>query len=61
VAFSKVKQTRIILDDEEVLSDEDESLQKRLRQLSSAGPAVRDEETVTNKEAADKGPRRKSR
>jgi hypothetical protein len=46
VAPSKGKQTRDILDDDEVSSDEDELLQKRMRQLSGAGPAVRDEAAV---------------
>jgi hypothetical protein len=48
----------VILDDNEVSSDEDEPLQKRMRQLSGAGPAVLDEATATTvateKEAADK-------
>jgi hypothetical protein len=45
---------RIILDDDEVSSDEDEPLQKRLRQLSGVGLAVRDEAAVADKEAVDK-------
>jgi hypothetical protein len=49
---------RVILDDDEVSSDEDEPLQKRLRQLFGVGPAVLDEATATtdaaDKEAADK-------
>jgi hypothetical protein len=48
------KQTRVILDDDEVSSDEDEPLQKRLRQLSGAGPTVLDEAVATDKEATDK-------
>jgi hypothetical protein len=44
-----------ILDDDEVSSNEDEPLQKRLRQLSGDGPAVRDEAAAADKEAADKG------
>jgi hypothetical protein len=44
----------VILDDDEVSSDEDEPLQKRLWQLSSAGPTVRDEVVVADKEAAVK-------
>jgi hypothetical protein len=54
VAPGKGKQTRVVLDDDEVLSDEDEPLQKRLRQLSDAGPTVLDGATTANKEAADK-------
>jgi pyruvate/2-oxoglutarate dehydrogenase complex dihydrolipoamide acyltransferase (E2) component len=42
-ALGKGKQTCVILDDDEVSSNEDEPLQKRLWQLSGAGPAVRDE------------------
>jgi hypothetical protein len=61
VVLGKGKQTCIILDDDEVSSDEDESLQKWLRQHSSAGPAVCDEAAAADKEAADKGPRRRSR
>jgi hypothetical protein len=53
-ALGKGKQTRIILDDDEVSFDEDEPLQKRLRQLSDAGPVVRDEAAAADKEAADK-------
>jgi hypothetical protein len=53
-APGKGKQTRVILDDDEVLSDEDEPLQKRLRQLSGVGPAVHDEAAVADKEATDK-------
>jgi hypothetical protein len=48
------KQTRVILDDDEVSSDEDEPLQKRLRQLSGVGPTVLDEAVATDKEATDK-------
>jgi hypothetical protein len=54
VALGKGKQTRVILDDDEVLSNEDEPLQKRLRQLSGTGPAVRDEVVTADKEAAVK-------
>jgi hypothetical protein len=53
-ALRKGNQTRVILDDDEVSSDEDEPLQKRLWQLSSAGPAVRDEVVVADKEATTK-------
>jgi hypothetical protein len=45
---------RVILDDDEVSSDEDEPLQKQLRQLSSAGLAVLDEAAAADKEAVDK-------
>jgi hypothetical protein len=45
---------RVILDDDEVSSDEDEPLQKQLRQLSSAGLAVLDEAAAADKEAMDK-------
>jgi hypothetical protein len=44
----------IILDDDEVSSDEDEPLQKRLQQLSGVGLAVRDEVAITDKEAVVK-------
>jgi hypothetical protein len=54
VAPSKGKQTRIILDDDEVSSDEDEPPQKRLRQLSGARPVVLDEAVAVDKEAVDK-------
>jgi hypothetical protein len=58
LAPGKDKQTRVILDDDEVLSDEDEPLQKRLRQHSGIGSAVLDEAAATtavaDKEAADK-------
>jgi hypothetical protein len=54
LAPGKGKQTRVVLDDEEVSSDEDEPLQKRLRQHSGAGPTVLDEAAVADKEAADK-------
>jgi hypothetical protein len=50
----KGKQTRVVLDDDEVSSDEDKPLQKRLRQLSGVGPAVLDEAAAADKEAADK-------
>jgi hypothetical protein len=57
-ALGKGKQTCVILDDDEVSSDEDEPLQKRLRQLFDVGPAVLDEAAATttaaDKEAADK-------
>jgi hypothetical protein len=46
-APGKGKQMRVILDDDEVLSDEDEPLQKRLRQLSGTGSAVLDEVAAT--------------
>jgi hypothetical protein len=52
-APGKGKQARVVLDDDEVSSDEDEPLQKRLWQLSSAGPAVPDEAAMTMV-AADK-------
>jgi hypothetical protein len=49
---------RVILDDEEVSSDEDEPLQKRLWQLSGAGSVVLSEAAammvVADKEAANK-------
>jgi hypothetical protein len=50
----KGKQTCVVLDDNEVSSNEDEPLQKRLRQLSGVGPAVLDEAVAADKEAADK-------
>jgi hypothetical protein len=50
----KGKQVRIILDDDEASSDEDEPLQKRLRQLSDAGPAVLDGAAAANQEVVDK-------
>jgi hypothetical protein len=50
---------RVILDDEEVSSDEDEPLQKRLWQLSGAGPVVLNEAAATmavaDKEARIRG------
>jgi hypothetical protein len=49
-APGKGKQTCIILDDDKVSSDEDEPLQKRLRQLSSTGPAVLDEVVAADNE-----------
>jgi hypothetical protein len=55
VALGEGKQTRVILDDNEVSSDEDEPLQKRLRQLSGAGSAVHYEAVAADKEATDKG------
>jgi hypothetical protein len=54
MAPGKGKQTCIILDDDEVSSDEDEPLQKWLRQLSGAGPVVRDEVATADKEVVDK-------
>jgi cobalamin biosynthesis Mg chelatase CobN len=54
VTPSKGKQTCVILDDDEVSSDEDEPLQKRLQQLSDTGSAVLDEAAVADKEAVDK-------
>jgi hypothetical protein len=65
-APSKGKQERVALDDDEVSSNEDEPLQKRLRQLSgAAGPsksrpatitpdAVATAATAADKEDADK-------
>jgi hypothetical protein len=41
-APGKGKQARVVLDDDEVSFDEDEPLQKRLRQLSSTGQTVLD-------------------
>jgi hypothetical protein len=55
MALDNGKQMCVILDDDEVSSDEDEPLQKRLRQLSGAGLTVCDETAVADKEAADKG------
>jgi hypothetical protein len=55
MALDNGKQMCVILDDDEVSSDEDEPLQKRLRQLSGAGLTVCDEAAVADKEAADKG------
>jgi hypothetical protein len=58
LAPGRGKQMHVILDDEEVSFDEDEPLQKQLRQLSGAGSAVLDVAAVTmamtNKEATDK-------
>jgi hypothetical protein len=54
VAPDKGKQMRVILDDNEVSSDEDEPLQKRLRQLSGAGLALLDEAATADKEAVGK-------
>jgi pyruvate/2-oxoglutarate dehydrogenase complex dihydrolipoamide acyltransferase (E2) component len=52
------KQACVILDDDDVSSDEDEPLQKRLRQLSGAGPTVLNEAAATtavaDKEAVNK-------
>jgi hypothetical protein len=45
---------RVILDDDEVSPNEDEPLQKRLRQLSGVRPVVHDEAAVADKEAMDK-------
>jgi hypothetical protein len=53
-APGKGKQTRVILDDDEVSSDEDEPLQKRMRQLSGARPVVLDEAVAADKEATAK-------
>jgi hypothetical protein len=50
----KGKQTCVVLDDDEVSSDEDEPLQKRLRQLSGARLVVLDEAATTDKEATGK-------
>jgi hypothetical protein len=44
----------VVLDDDEVSSDEDEPLQKRLRQLFGTGPTVLDEAVVADKEVVDK-------
>jgi hypothetical protein len=48
----------VVLDDNEISFDEDESLQKRMRQLFGARPAVLDEAAamtaVADKEATDK-------
>jgi hypothetical protein len=50
----------VVLDDDEVSFDEDETLQKRLRQLFGAGPAMPDEEVATmaaaDSEATDRWP-----
>jgi hypothetical protein len=54
VVPNKGKQTHVILDNDEVWSDEDEPLQKQLRQLSGTGPAVLDEAITADKEAADR-------
>jgi hypothetical protein len=54
VAPDKGKQTHVVLDDDEVSSDEDEPLQKRLRQLSGVGPVVLDEAAATEKEDVGK-------
>jgi hypothetical protein len=43
----------VILDDDEVSSDEDEPLQKQLRQLSGAGPAVLDEAAADKRTAEE--------
>jgi hypothetical protein len=53
-APNKGKQTRVILDDDEVSSNEDEPLQKWLRQLSSAGPTVLDKEAMTKRAAEER-------
>jgi hypothetical protein len=50
-ALGKGKQTRVILNDNEVSSDEDEPLQKQQWQLSGTGPTVRDEVVAADKEA----------
>jgi hypothetical protein len=56
-APGKGKQVCVVLDDNEVLSDEDEPLQKQLRQLFGARPAELDEKATmmaaTDKEAAE--------
>jgi hypothetical protein len=49
----KGKQAHVVLDDDEVSSNEDKPLQKRLRQLFVAGPTVPDEAAATTA-AADK-------
>jgi hypothetical protein len=54
VALGKGKQTRVILDDDEVSSDEDKPLQKQLRQLSGIGLTMCDEAVVADKEATTK-------
>jgi hypothetical protein len=58
LAPGKGKQARVILDDDNVSSDEDEPLQKRLHQLSNVGTATLDEvavmTTATDKEAVVK-------
>jgi hypothetical protein len=56
------RQARVVVDDDEVSSNEDEPLQKRFQWLSRAEglsgsgptPIVPDEATVTNKEAVNK-------
>jgi hypothetical protein len=53
-APDKGKQTRVILDDNEVSSDEDEPLHKRLRQLSGVGLVMLDDAAEADKEASDK-------
>jgi hypothetical protein len=52
-APSKGKHARVVLNDDEVSSDEDEPLQKWLRQLSSAGTAALDEAVAADKEVAE--------
>jgi hypothetical protein len=58
LALGKGKQARVILDDDEVSSDEDEPLQKWLRQLFGAGTAAASSTAATtasaDKEAAAK-------
>jgi hypothetical protein len=44
----------VVLDDDEVSSDEDEPLQNQLRQLFGTGPTVLDEAVVADKEVVDK-------
>jgi hypothetical protein len=55
----------VVLDDDEVSFDEDETLQKRLRQLFGAGPAMPDEAAATmaaaDSEATDRCPWRRPR
>jgi hypothetical protein len=53
-APSKGKGTHVILDDDEVSSDEDKPLHKRLQQLFGAGSIVLDEAAAADKEATDK-------
>jgi hypothetical protein len=58
-ALGKGKQTCVILDDDEVSSNEDEPLQKQLRQLSGSGPTVRDE-VAADKWAAEEATMKRS-
>jgi hypothetical protein len=50
-APGKGKQARVVLDDDEVSSNEDEHVQKQLRQHSDAGPAVPDEAVAAKRVA----------